>query len=374
MFCNKCGSEIADEQLFCPHCGHEINLVAEYDMMDDLMIQPDIVNELNEKQSNILAEKLKVILKQRNKEKTFLIMLSALVVSLISLFIVNYNKNQNSADYQLKKAVEFYNTQKYKLSIERAKKAVELDNRNSSAYGILGDAYSSVSDYSNAKFAYEKAIEYETENENYYIKLFELYKNEGDFTKIKEWIENSPVKEELRKKYSMCYPKKPEIALESGVYNEIIKVVIHSQDGLRVFYSMDGSEPDEKSHIYKKAITLDKEGSHILKAVCMNEYGILSETVMNNYEIIYPIPDSPTVNPSTGRYNKGTLIKIITDEKCNAYSSWDGSIPTIHSSKYNLPIKMKKGKRIFTVVAINEYGKVSLPTVRSFEVRETDEN
>lgn len=375
LICSKCGANITEEQLFCPDCGNEVHLVAEYDMTDDLMISPDIANEPAKgsgKKSAFIYDKIGLVLVRRNNKKVFFAVIFALFLSLFVLLLINYSRNQNSIDYHLKKALQYHEEKKYDLSIKSAEKALNLDKVDPRPYEMLGDNYFMTDRTDEALHYYELAITHAPETFDYYIKAFDLFERKGDFLSIRTYIDGSSLKTELEKFYPMCYPQKPVFGPLQGSYSENIAVQITADSDSAIYYSLDGSRPKRDSLKYEKPIKLDHEGLHVIKAIAVNSFGIESEIGTASYELAYPVPRSPVVTPGTGRYGPDTLIKVITDDNCNAYYTWGASIPDENSNKYSLPIKMKKGSHTFTVICINEYGKASLPTVRSFDVADEE--
>ena len=59
---------------------------------------------------------------------------------------------------------------------------------------------------------------------------------------------------------------------------------IESQGEGAVFYTLDGTEPTEKSNLYSGPITL-RPGIYTIKAFFINRYGLKSNTVTGAYKI-----------------------------------------------------------------------------------------
>lgn len=381
MICNRCGKEISEGQLFCSNCGYEIRLVAEYDMTDDLIVKPQIdnVTQADKNTDADIAElestdKINLHFKYRNRKRLFLIILSALAFSILLFVFAVIYINDNSFDYQMKKAKQLYDDAEYEEALKSVNKAIKLDDQNALALLLAADCYDAVNKDAEAGQMYILAIKNAPSNIDCYRKLFAFLQQNEDYDKIKDFIDSSSIRNELIKEFPDFYPLTPVIDKESGLYNEQLVVTFDTDSVNDIFYTLDGSEPNIESFRYAKPIVLDKEGNYTLKAVSKNAKNVLSDIAIRNYEIVFPIPDSPAVTPGTGRYTDDTLIKIMTDENCKAYYTWDGSIPTTKSKVYNLPIKMKDGSHTFTAISVNEYGKISEPTVRSFDVYLNDED
>lgn len=375
MVCNRCGADITQDRLFCPKCGNEINLVAEYDVTDDFMVSPDILHDddIKKKKKNHIFADLGFVFERRNKKSIFFAVIFVFVLSLATLFGINYVKNLNSVDYQIQKAVYYFEHNRFESCIKAANRVRMLDENNVRAYELLADSYMALNDKEKAVSCYETALGKGPDNFSCYEKLFVLYKEDKKYFDIKACIDISPIKEELISAFPDFYPNKPEFNQKSGFYHEKIYISLSADFSKAIYYSLDGSKPSRSSLLYKKPIELNKEGKYEIKAVAVNEYDVESEVSSRTYDLQYPVPTAPTVMPATGTYPVGTLIKVITDdENSHAYYSLNGSLPDEKSIQYSLPIPLKKGRHEVTVVCINEYGKVSSPTTRSYVIVEGD--
>lgn len=377
MVCNKCGADIAQDQLFCPKCGNEINLVAEYDVLDDFMVSLDILDDdhVEKKQKkNHVFDRLRFVLERRDKKNIFFIVIFVFILSLATLFGITYVKNQNSVDYQMKKAVYYFEHDQFESCIKTANKLRLLDENNVKVYELLADSHMALQNKENAIFYYETVLGKEPDCFTCYQKLFHLYKEDEKYLNIKDCIEASPIKEELIFAFRDFYPVKPKFSQESGLYHDKIYLSLFADPSEVIYYSLDGSKPDSSSILYQKPIELSKEGSYEVKAVAVNKYDIESEVGTGTYDLQYPIPSPPIVTPATGTYPVGTLMKVVTDdEKSNAYYTLNGSLPSVKSKQYSLPIPLRKGKYEVTVVCINKYGKVSSPTTKSYVITQEEE-
>lgn len=79
-------------------------------------------------------------------------------------------------------------------------------------------------------------------------------------------------------------PEEPQVALESGQYTlpQMISVVV--PEGCIVYYSTDGSIPDEHSFIYGEPIPM-KEGVTNYRFVALSKEGVYSEVVARSYQL-----------------------------------------------------------------------------------------
>ena len=80
-------------------------------------------------------------------------------------------------------------------------------------------------------------------------------------------------------------PEEPQIALESGQYTLPQMISVTVPEDCTVYYSTDGSIPDEKSFIYGEPIPM-KEGVTNYRFVALSSEGVYSEVVARSYQLI----------------------------------------------------------------------------------------
>lgn len=79
-------------------------------------------------------------------------------------------------------------------------------------------------------------------------------------------------------------PKEPDVVLESGQYTTPQKIVVDVPQGCTVYYTTNGSIPDQNSFIYGEPIPM-KEGVTNYRFVAMDEEGIYSDIVARSYQL-----------------------------------------------------------------------------------------
>ena len=70
-----------------------------------------------------------------------------------------------------------------------------------------------------------------------------------------------------------------------GVYHKELLLIIESQGVGSVFYTIDGSDPTEKSNLYTGGILL-RPGIFTVKTMFVNRYGLRSNIVTGTYQIL----------------------------------------------------------------------------------------
>ena len=158
----------------------------------------------------------------------------------------------------------------------------------------------------------------------------------------------------------------PEFSYIGGSYDSVIPLKLSANTTGKIYYTLDGSEPNENSNVYMAPIFLES-GSYKVSAFFVNDYGIKSNVVQNWYEINLTVPDPPQVLLYSGKYEVPTMIEVEATDQGNIYYTTDGSAPNENSLLYTKPIKMPLGRSNFKFVVISEDGVSSETISRSYE-------
>lgn len=107
---------------------------------------------------------------------------------------------------------------------------------------------------------------------------------EEEFGKLATLLEGSEL-ESVKSRYYNYLVYDPVFRQQPGEYTGELNLVIESQGVGTVFYTIDGSEPTEKSNLYTDGVLL-RPGVYTVKAMFVNRYGLRSNTVTGTYLIL----------------------------------------------------------------------------------------
>lgn len=79
-------------------------------------------------------------------------------------------------------------------------------------------------------------------------------------------------------------PDNPIINPASGQYSSPLQISITVPENCQVYYTLDGSEPTEKSYLYTRRLDMPL-GKHVLSVVAIDNNGIVSNTIQSNYSL-----------------------------------------------------------------------------------------
>ena len=151
---------------------------------------------------------------------------------------------------------------------------------------------------------------------------------------------------------------KPKFSLSGGTYTYYISVKLTAESEGIIYYTLDGSAPNESSYRYLKPIEL-QEGTTVLRAFVMDQDGNSSDIASEVYEIEFGAPDAPTIIPQSGDYVGEQYVRILVPDDCMAYYTLDGSDPTISSEIYTGEFLMPTGTTIVRAILEDESGVMS---------------
>lgn len=154
------------------------------------------------------------------------------------------------------------------------------------------------------------------------------------------------------------YVSSPEFSLPEGEYSYYISIELSAENAGTIYYTLDGTAPDETSHVYEEPIDLS-EGTTVIRAFVMDEEGNSSDIVSEVFRVEFGAPDQPTIFPDSGDYVGEQYVRILVPEDCVAYYTLDGSDPTESSEIYTGEFLMPTGTTMVRAMLEDENGALS---------------
>lgn len=147
----------------------------------------------------------------------------------------------------------------------------------------------------------------------------------------------------------------PSFNYSSGTYSTDISVEITNSDGGIIYYTVDGSEPNESSSLYSTPINIANDGTTvILKSVAKASGKSLSSVASATYSIVYPKVVDPVISPSSGTYTNDQLFSInCGTPNSTIYYTIDGTHPSTTSSVYSTPFTLSVGSHTIKTFAVS---------------------
>lgn len=348
-------------QMYCEHCGNEIHIVPDF--------EPEIENSIHATLSNVATEiettgtdsnkrarqdkGWKKIIRPGRKMRTVLrtaLLLFAALVLWIGVTAVQYF----IPEAQYKKAVNAMEKSRYEKASAFLERAVLLSPNNVSYQNGLSECYYEMGKLEEAARICQNTISLEGSNEEAYARLVSIYEEQQDYESICKLMQNCKDRT-IQNLYLDYTASPPGFDMQGGTYHEVINLRLISSAAGEIYYTLDGSDPDENAMVYTAPILLEP-GSHTVKARFINQYGMKSEVVSETYYIEVSLPDPPAVSPGSGTYTKPCLIELEVPEGCKVYYTTDRSDPGVGSTLYEEPFWMPAGNSVFRFVSVSPGG------------------
>ena len=358
MKCEKCGAEIKDGYVYCSVCGNAVQLVPDYNLLDEDLLG-DIIQKEARGGSKDAAPKPDGKKRTRRRKKLIggAVIAVLLAAALTSFFLYREieHRHAQSYDYQFEKAESNFEAGDYNSAAVYYRRALSLRAADPMASKRLAEIYVEQEEEEEAALLLEALVEAGKEDTESLQLLIEIYDRNGDYSKIVELCDkvdgsNMPLL------FGNYLVQPPKFEREPGTYGEELLVSMEAEPGCDILYTTDGEDPTLQGKLYENGILLEEEGTTVFFAVARNRKGIYSKTARASYTVRFEIPDMPSVSPSGGTYYEAQKITVSAPEGCSIYYTWDGSNPTEQSAKYGGPLDMPPGNQVLSVVAVNAAG------------------
>ncbi len=347
---------MAEGTLYCEHCGEDIHIVPDFEPELEADLEQsisEIMDELDQEHDGLFEEPEP---EKRFSPKKLLIRLSVLLCILFFIAAVGagvWVYLYNSEDYQVSQAMRYTEAGAYDKAVACYNRALELNNDIELRFS-LAEVYL----LKNNKIEYEYLLR-EIANDKdataeqldrAYGKLIAIYRAREDFQTINDLLLTSD-DENLILTYQNYIARAPEFSIREGYYTSIQPLKLTAFGAGKIYYTLDGSEPDENSQQYITPILLE-DGDYCVKAVFINDNGIVSDVSVGEYHIENDEIPAPEVSVVSGEYEFPINIEILDEEKEDVYYTTDGSDPTYFSNAYTGPVPMPIGKSVFRFARI----------------------
>jgi len=372
MKCPNCGADVPTGSLYCEQCGQDIHIVPDFEPEVELNIEQtisEIAEDIRVGQNtydwNVPKEE-PVEKKSKGRWKWIFLTVLILVCVVIAAVGILFHHRYNSVEYQTAKAAEYVEEKMYDEAARCYERVLELAENDVVIMFRLAEVYF----LKNNKIEYEYLLRRIVNSKeatadqitSAYGKLIAIYRARDDFKSINELLLSSN-NEDVMHIYQSYMALPPEFSIQEGFYTGIQPLKITAFGNGKVYYTMDGSLPDQNSSMYTAPIILE-DGKYTICAYFVNEYGIASEYVTRSYHVESEALSIPALSAVSGDYQFPINIEVVGEEE-DVYYTTDGSTPTLSSTSYAGPIPMPLGKTTFKFIRIKE-GRTSEVVERTY--------
>lgn len=295
----------------------------------------------------------------------------AVVVALIIVVaVIINNNNKKGYNYNYNKGIELYDNHEYSSAIDYLSKAAKDNNgkRNLELKYKLYECYNATGDENNAVETLKDILSYDKNYEKAIKSLIDIYVKQKNGTAMTELIRS--YKGSVSEKYFTSYMvSEPKPSVEAGNYDDTIQLQLTSDGNEKIYYTTDNTEPSDKSTLYNNDVISIENGTTIIKAIAINDMGIISDVATFKYVVEYKKPDAPSISPASGTYQAGQKISIMNiPEGYKVYYTLDGTTPTDKSTEYTGEFEMPEGNTVVSAIMYDTHNQASTVTKRNYVV------
>lgn len=369
MKCPNCENEIPEGTIYCEHCGQEIQIVPDYNMLEDDVL-PQILEEKpkpepeseakSQEGQNDASSSKKTSKNKRSRNITMgrIAIFGIATCVMITIVIVVYSitdRYLHSFGYISEQAEIADDEKRYEAAVEYYRTLLEMEPDNTAIKFALGRDLYRIAEYEDAQKYLLEVIEDDPNSKDSFEMLLKIYDKDSNYESMEKLITKTENKEilEMIDEY-LILP--PVASSHGGEYDDDLTVELSSPEGYEIRYTIDDTDPAEEGEVYEEPLEIT-DGTTILRAVCIDKNGKVGFETREEYTVHYESPDMPDITPESGAYNVMIPIEIYTTAKnADIYYAWDDDNPTIYSNKYYGPIEMPVGNHILSVIVINSHG------------------
>lgn len=382
MNCPFCGKKLKDGRVFCENCGKEIQMVPVFEpeieekmqrslnsvleVFNDETVSEELAETENNAESTGEDNEPSYETKQKKKYRQLAQIIVMCVVLVFMVIIAVVTMNSHSYDYQMKKAQEAYDASNYEAVLKYAQKAAAIAPNSSDAKMLLAECSQKLGRGFEAKEILENLIKNDNSYVAAYKSLIAIYEEEASYEKINELLKackDASIISEFQAYTAFA----PQFSEEEGEYDSILVLKLLAGSHGKVYYTTDGTIPDENSEEYMAPFLLE-QGKHTISAVYMNQYGVSSEVVTKYYDIDISKPDEPEITVESGTYQVPQMIETTLPNDFEIYYTTDGSEPTRNSNPYLVPIPMPLGQSVFKFILYSDEGVAGNVATREYNL------
>ncbi len=366
MKCPKCGRMMKEGKLYCEHCGEEIKIVPDF--------EPEIENSIHINLSHIATEitspfeEKEAVENEDGKEKSadrkmkrrlstkkkLFASVAVLLAGLVSVFLVLQLFFWFHPGVQYDRAQKAMERLQYEKAAAYFERALELSPADISCLAGLSRCYLELGKEEEAEALCLEILSMDPSNAEAYGRLIALYGQREQYESIHRLLLDCP-DNDIKNQYSDYLAEKPEAEAKGGTYQKVMNIRLIANSTGVIYYTLDGSDPDENSDIYTNPIPLEA-GPYILKAFFVNQYGVKSDMTVEEYYIDVVLPKAPDVQPKSGVYARPHLLEMEIPEDYSVYYTLDGSDPDSNSTLYDGELWMPVGHTLLRFVTVSPSG------------------
>ena len=371
--CPNCGAEVPPGDVFCPVCAEEIQLVPDYDSISNRIREREMheQEEQRKKAEALLRAKKEEERKRARRRRRILTAVICIIIIMAVVFILGYrylNHKDSEFENLYQKAKTEYQAQNYQEAYDVINEALAKDPESISARILKAQIAKTLGKTEEAESLLLDVIAEKPSSKDAYREILDIYMNEGAFEQMRDLMA-ACTDSSIRMAFAEYICSEPVFSIAPGEYTRELDVHLSSENDAVIYFTADGSEPDENAQLYEGTIHLIN-GETIINAVAIKPNGIHSTVSSGVFTVKTSGLNPPEVTPASGNYQSSDSEKItvIVPVGCTCYYTFDKRA-TRTDEVYTGPVDMPEGSHIFYCFIIDGAGEVSQQTIRTYVFR-----
>jgi hypothetical protein len=129
-------------------------------------------------------------------------------------------------------------------------------------------------------------------------------------------------------------PPTVTVSPAGGTFTSNQNVILSTEAGAIIYYTLDGSTPTQSSSVYTAPLTMtsSKTLKYFAKDTAGNVSTVQTQTYTLNLDTTAPVV---TINPAPGPYTSSQSVTLTSNETATIYYTLDGTTPTTSSSVFS---------------------------------------
>ena len=379
MDCPKCGKKIAEGHMYCEDCGHEINLVPEFEAEVEESMAESIRSIVDQAELQEEVPGTPAVDKSQNPKsfsiKNILFFVSGSTLTVLafavafvlmaattiwkhSTFIHEMIIEYYLDDGSMENAIDYL-----EQTIERAPDVTAHRFRLCELYMEDGREDKALEIYKiiavSEQFTFEEQLAAAE-------RVVQYYENAKDYHSIAEYL-NTLQNKDMQLAFWEYMAPSVTFSQPEGNYATLITLKLESEGMGTIHYTTDGSVPTAESPEFAGTIFLEV-GDNAVSAVFINEFGVSGQVVTKNYFIEDKKVSPPEVLIYSGVYTCPIKVEATAGYGCRIYYTTDGSMPSAYSNRYTSALHAPSGKTVYKFIAVDSKGRYSEVITREIQV------
>ena len=253
MKCSKCGAEIEVGSVFCKKCGEPVQMVPDYNILEDDFLVSLLDEQQNAKQESKTSEEKAVKSEKntsnrvgkestkkqngfaalwKNKKARGGIIAGIIALVILIVFLVLY---LTSYDHYVAKGKAADTKEEYTEALTYYNRAIKKNDAKAKAKILAANDYMKLTEYDKAEELLLSVIEKDSDNVAAYKSLIVLYLTTGSYDKL-DFLQAQVTNQKIIDLFNDHLVSAPVFSVDGGKYDDDVIIELHAKTG-KIYYT-----------------------------------------------------------------------------------------------------------------------------------------